>query len=63
MILKVILTVSEQCYQPKHVVHGHDAVRPRGPRVVYDGRVALHPHPTTRLGQEPVVPGRHLPFR
>lgn len=45
---------------PQDVVDADDAVRPRGPTVVHDGRVALHPHPAAVLRQEPIVLGRHL---
>lgn len=40
---------------PEDIVHTHDAVRSGGAAVVHDGGVALHPHPSSVLGQHTVI--------
>ena len=48
---------------PEDVVDADNAVGSRGAAVVDDSGVALHPHPPSILGQEPVILGRHLTFQ
>lgn len=47
---------------PEDVVDADDTVGSRRSTVVDNGGVALHPHPSSVLGQEAVVLGGHLAF-
>ena len=45
---------------PEDVVDADYTMRSRRSAVVYNGGLALHPHPAAIFGQETVVLGRHL---